>query len=329
MKNINLHRKIKNPSATSAPSAPSDSSDPSAPSDRSYHTASHRARNGKIARLPQALRAQLNQRLADGLPGPALLDWLNALPETRSLLVESFDGLPISLQNLSQWRQGGFAQWLAERNLQDHCHDLRHFAYRLEETGPPFGHVADDLLTVLSAQYAQLVAAACGLDGGQTRQWEERLQALHPLLRDAIQLQRAVQQAADHQDALQQAAEAQEAEEAAHHKRGAEFVKILDMILQKNANGQDLPQPVDRQEAPVPMDPEDPPAPAESPAPSEDESNPIKPNQTQSNPKTAPADQTASPAQPAAPVSATSAASPQSDPGESPKAPETPEGDHK
>jgi hypothetical protein len=343
------HRKTKNHSTTSDPS---DSSDPSCPS------ASHRARNGKIARLPQALRDQLNQRLADGQPGPALLDWLNALPETRSLLAESFDGVPISLQNLSQWRQGGFTQWLAERNMEDHCQDLRHFAYRIEQGGPPFGYVADDLLTVLSAQYAQLVAAACGLDGGEFPQWENRLQALHPLLRDAIQLQRAVQQAADHQDALQQADQAQEAQEAANIKRGAGFVKFLDAILQKNANGQDMAQPVDRQGDPVPMDLEDPPVPAEPEAPSEGESNPIKPNQTQSNPKTSAPDQTAAapqadstasatsdpsdqsytpaPApQPSAPASAPSDPSDQSDqsdqpdPAEPPKAPETPKGDHK
>jgi hypothetical protein len=34
-------------------------------------------RNGKIARLPKAIRDQLNKNLEDGMPGCRLVDWLN------------------------------------------------------------------------------------------------------------------------------------------------------------------------------------------------------------------------------------------------------------
>ncbi|HEY3861052.1 MAG TPA: hypothetical protein VGO59_04120, partial [Verrucomicrobiae bacterium] len=68
-------------------------------------------RTGKIARLPFALRTQLNERLQDGRPGPELLEWLNALPEVQAMLQKDFNGLPISQQNLSLWKNGGYVAW--------------------------------------------------------------------------------------------------------------------------------------------------------------------------------------------------------------------------
>jgi len=75
------------------------------------------ARNGKIARLPRFVRKELNERLECSEPGPQLLDWLNALPQAREIVRDEFDGVPISKQNLSQWRRGGFQEWLARKEL--------------------------------------------------------------------------------------------------------------------------------------------------------------------------------------------------------------------
>jgi hypothetical protein len=61
---------------------------------------------GKIARLPQRLREEINLRLNDHEPGPQLLAWLNGLPEVQAL-----HQLPINAQNVTNWRQGGFACW--------------------------------------------------------------------------------------------------------------------------------------------------------------------------------------------------------------------------
>jgi hypothetical protein len=72
------------------------------------------ARRGKIARLPHAVRAELNQRLRDGAVGTELLAWLNALPEVQTVLREQFDGRPVNDQNLSDWRHGGYEEWLAK-----------------------------------------------------------------------------------------------------------------------------------------------------------------------------------------------------------------------
>ena len=47
-------------------------------------------RVGKIARLPRALREQLNHRLQDGELGRRLVDWLNASPEVKAVLAAEF-----------------------------------------------------------------------------------------------------------------------------------------------------------------------------------------------------------------------------------------------
>ena len=57
-------------------------------------------RKGKIARLPLALRTELNQRLDNNEDGANLLNWLNALPGVPAMLARDFAGEPISKQNL-------------------------------------------------------------------------------------------------------------------------------------------------------------------------------------------------------------------------------------
>ncbi len=68
-------------------------------------------RNGKIARLPDSIREQLNQRLQDGHVGKSLIDWLSHMPEVQSVLQTHFAGRPINAVNLTEWRQGGFREW--------------------------------------------------------------------------------------------------------------------------------------------------------------------------------------------------------------------------
>jgi hypothetical protein len=75
------------------------------------------ARIGKIARLPKAVRAQLNTRLQDGAEGKQIVHWLNSLPEVKDVLAEKFEGRPINEQNLTNWRQGGYEDWLAHQEI--------------------------------------------------------------------------------------------------------------------------------------------------------------------------------------------------------------------
>ena len=52
-------------------------------------------RNGKIARLPQAIREKPNQRLEPGGNGGEWLKWLNSLPEVPALVAEALGGRPV------------------------------------------------------------------------------------------------------------------------------------------------------------------------------------------------------------------------------------------
>ncbi len=70
-----------------------------------------KTRIGKIARLPREVREQLNRRLDDGEEGKHLVEWLNTLPEVRAVLAEHFGGRPVSEQNLTEWKQGGYRDW--------------------------------------------------------------------------------------------------------------------------------------------------------------------------------------------------------------------------
>lgn len=71
-----------------------------------------RARIGKIARLPLAVKDELNDRLADGEQGDSILRWLNGHPDVIEVLKKSFGGRPILKQNLSAWRRGGHEDWI-------------------------------------------------------------------------------------------------------------------------------------------------------------------------------------------------------------------------
>src|SRR5438128_22041 len=72
-------------------------------------------RNGKIARLPREVRDLLNRRLQDGEPGTKLVDWLNDQTDVQAVLAAEFEGRAISEQNLSEWKAGGYRDWLAQQ----------------------------------------------------------------------------------------------------------------------------------------------------------------------------------------------------------------------
>ena len=72
-------------------------------------------RNGKIARLPRAVRLELNRRLQNGEQGKKLVAWLNALPDVQAIVAAEFGGKIIREQNLSEWKQGGYRDWQAQQ----------------------------------------------------------------------------------------------------------------------------------------------------------------------------------------------------------------------
>src|SRR5580700_6949622 len=74
-------------------------------------------RNGKIARLPAGIREELNQRLFNGEQGKHLVEWLNGLPKVQTVMQAAFEGRPITEDNLSEWKLGGYLAWEGGQRL--------------------------------------------------------------------------------------------------------------------------------------------------------------------------------------------------------------------
>ncbi len=81
-------------------------------------------RTGKIARLPHDIREQLNRRLNDGEQAHSILERLNSVPEVQAVLAASFDGRPLNKVNLTEWRHGGYRDWLVRQDALDFVEEL-------------------------------------------------------------------------------------------------------------------------------------------------------------------------------------------------------------
>jgi hypothetical protein len=139
-------------------------------------------RTGKIARLPRDIRDQLNRRLHDGEPGVRLIEWLNGLEPVREILARDFGGREISEQNLSEWKQGGYKEWLTQQELLACARELAADAETVIEEVP--GALSDHLATILTARYARLVSGQ--MDEAQRRE----ARALRALCQDIVELRR-------------------------------------------------------------------------------------------------------------------------------------------
>lgn len=128
-------------------------------------------RNGKVARLPYSIRDLLNRRLHDGESGKGLVEWLNGLPKVQKILAEEFGGRPISEQNLSEWKQGGFEDWLRHQETRAWVRALADESADLEEEAGDFS-VADWLsapLAVALGRWIHEVAAGAQNDTKQRK----------------------------------------------------------------------------------------------------------------------------------------------------------------
>ena len=137
-------------------------------------------RNGKIAKLPASLRDELNLRMENGGDGAALLQWLNSLPEVQETLQADFGGVPVSRQNLHQWRHGGFREWQIREDFTAHACQLSQNARDMEEVVDP-PELPADLVLALAARYAALLNT---WDGEPDPKFEAKLRPLRALARD-------------------------------------------------------------------------------------------------------------------------------------------------
>jgi len=151
---------------------------------------SRKARVGKIARLPLAIRQQLNQRLQNGEQGKLLVQWLNGLPEVQAILSAQFNGQPISEPNLTAWRQGGYRDWEEEQRTLLAVSTVFEHAAELKEAGSEA--LAENLALVLTAKLATEVQRLNDLPPGEerTKVWKELAHGLVLLRRGNLQGER-------------------------------------------------------------------------------------------------------------------------------------------
>ena len=105
-----------------------------------------------------AIREQLNHRLIDGESAARILPWLNALPETIKLLEEDFEGLRINDNNLSDWRLGGYQDWLKRRERLERTREMAQWSVKLARANG--GNLTEGAAAILTGQILEVLEGA-------------------------------------------------------------------------------------------------------------------------------------------------------------------------
>jgi hypothetical protein len=124
-----------------------------------------RARLGKIARLPAEIRREVNLRLADNQTAAKLLAWLNALPSVKGIMQADFDGSAISPQNLSEWKAGGYLDFVHEREKIDQIKTLSQFS--LDLVSASGGQLAEGPAAIAAGKLLAMIESASEEDLGK------------------------------------------------------------------------------------------------------------------------------------------------------------------
>src|SRR5580658_5364470 len=146
-------------------------------------------RLGKIARLPREIREELNVRLNNGEVGRLLVEWLNGLPAAQAVLKERFEGRPISEQNLSEWKQGGYEDWLRHQENCAYAAMLTEMAGDLEKEAGKI-RLEERLVTPLVMALARMLREA-----EESSDVAERLKMIVEVGRQLTRIRRGSQQA--------------------------------------------------------------------------------------------------------------------------------------
>ena len=142
------------------------------------------SRTGKIARLPVEIRAEINRRLEGNQSGGKILRWLNALPQTRAIVTEYYHGDAITPQNLSEWRKGGFLDYVEQQEQISNTKALAHFALNLSAAAG--GHISDGAAAVAAGR---IMTELEGAEDDELAQLTRALASLRKTDQNAVKLQ--------------------------------------------------------------------------------------------------------------------------------------------
>src|SRR5437660_5630174 len=183
-------------------------------------------RNGKIARLPLAVRQELNRRLDEGEQGKKLVVWLNGLPAVQAIVATEFGGKAIREQNLSEWKQRGYRDWLAKQEALEIAERLGEDATEWNAQGR--AALTDTLAFWLVTRYA-LATRRVAETGGR-----EGWRLLREMCGDIVELRKG-----DHTaDRLQIERERLKLEKEKSEKQIRD--KLQELLKQPHTNGEGL-----------------------------------------------------------------------------------------
>ena len=225
-------------------------------------------RRGKIARLPKAVRDELNRRIENGEPGRPLVAWLNGLPEVQAVLAADFGGKPVREQNLSEWKQGGYRDWVTQQEALELAARLGEDAAELGAADRP--PLTDTLALWLAARYAVATRQVTGAEGAEG--WRR----LREFCADIVELRRGDHSGARlkiERERLERERGKTEEEVVAQFERWAEKQEVRDWICQA------WHSPAERRRRLREIFGREPESPDE-PAPSEPETTPSQPNES-------------------------------------------------
>lgn len=183
-------------------------------------------RNGKIARLPKAIREELNLRIDNSDEGKALVQWLNSLPEVQAVVATEFGGKPIREQNLSEWKKGGYRDWEARQERHAFIRELEQEANVLGSVMEPKA-VNRHLSVVLTAELATLLCSLKKIEDPR-----ERAQSLAQVIGRFAQLRRE-ESNAGRMEILRERWEEEIATKKEGKRSGGTFMPLQALLLQQ------------------------------------------------------------------------------------------------
>jgi hypothetical protein len=135
-----------------------------------------RARVGKIARLPLVIREELNRRLLENQTAAVICAWLNSLPETKQVIAEfnagdgaraqKFPAGDIDDRNVSDWRQGGYNDWLRKRDRLLETREMAAHSIQLAKAAG--GHISEGAAAIIAGEIMGVLEEIAGLKQDQS-----------------------------------------------------------------------------------------------------------------------------------------------------------------
>ena len=132
------------------------------------------ARKGKVAHLPAAIRENINRMLYDGKTGKQIIAWLD---QQEAHDVNGF-GSDISDSNISQWRAGGYQDWLKSESQMEGIRKRAELSLRMAQAAG--GSLAQSIVARIAGDIDEK------LDGLS----DEDMEKLQPILATVLEAEK-------------------------------------------------------------------------------------------------------------------------------------------